>query len=255
LIDLHCHILPGVDDGAENIDMSRRMLQRAREFGFTTIVATPHLTALLDLGYEQRVRWAFDQVLPIAHELGITLVPGYEIRLTPDLGQRLRNGEQAALGTGRTVLVDLACVELPHFVDEALFAIQTAGYQPVLAHPERYPDFQRDPRLGLELAERGVALQVTIGSLAGAFGTRARKTAEALLRLGAVHLVATDAHSDGQRMAAVPEGLRRLRAMLGAEQYRRALLDNPQMLLAGMLPDPIEAAEQSFWNRVPLLRR
>jgi protein-tyrosine phosphatase len=254
MIDLHCHVLPGVDDGAASIDVSRRMLERARNMGFSSIVATPHLTGPLDDRYHQLITFARDWILPLADEAGVTLVPGFEIRLTPDLADRLRAGECSMLGSSRTVLVDLACIELPHFVDDALFSIQTAGFQPILAHPERYPAIQRGPELGVAFAERGIALQVTIGSLAGAFGKLARKTAEELLKLGAVHLVATDAHSDGQRMQAVPEGLARLRKLLGPEEYRRATFDNPAALLGGSLPEPLAALQQGFWSRLPLPR-
>lgn len=255
MIDLHCHVLPGIDDGAASIDVSRRMLERARGMGVTTIVATPHLTAPLDERYGGRVAAAYESIAPIARDAGITLVQGYEIRLTPDLTPRLMDGERSTLGWSRAVLVDLACMEFPHFVDDALFAVQTAGFQPILAHPERYPDVQRDPGIAVAFAERGIALQVTIGSLAGIFGKPARRTAEALLRLGAVHLVATDSHSDGRRMQAVPEGLARLRKLLGAEQYRRALLDSPAALLrSDSLPEPLTPLTQGFWSKLPLLR-
>jgi protein-tyrosine phosphatase len=255
VIDLHCHILPNVDDGASSLDVSREMLLAARKMGFKTIVATPHLTGPLDHDYERHVNEAFSQVLPIARHLGLWLLPGYEIRLNPQLADRLIAGEPATMVNTRTVLVDLATMELPHFVDDALFALQTAGFQPIFAHPERYPDIQKNPELGVHLAQRGIALQVTIGSLAGAFGSRARKAAEMLLRLGAVHLVATDAHSAGHRLAAVPEGLRRLRNLLDAEQYQRVLIDAPHALISGEpLPQPVTAIDKGLRSRLQLFR-
>ena len=256
MIDLHCHILPEVDDGAKTLEESRAMLERARAMGFKTIVATPHLEDPLADPYDLRVREAFARVLPIAQELGLWLLPGFEIRLRPDTAARLDKGERLTLANSRTALVDLACAPWPRHVDEALFAIQTAGFQPILAHPERYPDIQDRPELGRELAERGIALQVTIGSLAGAFGSQARKAAEALLRLGAVHVVATDAHSAGHRMAAVPKGLRRLQELIGPEQCQRALIDTPHALLTGEpLPPPVTSLDRGLLARIPLLRR
>lgn len=256
MIDLHCHVLPGVDDGAASLDVSRAMLEAARAVGFKTVVATPHLTDPLRQPYDAQVRAAFAQVLPIAQELGLWLLPGFEIRLTPEVAMRLARGERATLANSRTVLVDLACAPLPRFVDDALFALQTAGYQPILAHPERYPDVQDRPELAREWAARGVALQVTIGSLSGAFGSHARKAATRLLHLGAVHVVATDAHSAGHRMAAVPQGLRRLHDLIGAEQYRRVLIDTPHALLTGeALPPPVQAIDRGIRSRLPLFGR
>jgi protein-tyrosine phosphatase len=251
LIDLHCHILPNVDDGAASIGVSRAMFHAARDIGYTSIVATPHLLGYLDERYETHVQRSFEQILPIAEEFGISLQLGYEVRLTSGVVQRLRTNERYSIGCSRTVLVDLACAEFPHYVDDALFALQIAGFQPILAHPERYPDIQKRPEYGLLLAERGIALQVTIGSLAGAFGTRARKSAEDLLRMGAIHLVATDAHSAGHRMAAVPEGLRRLRKLLSREHYRRVTFDTPHALLSGQpLPDRVMSVEKRFLSRI-----
>lgn len=255
MIDLHCHVLPDVDDGASSLDVSRRMILNAREYGFKTIVATPHLNDSLEPAYDARVRTAFAQVLPIAREAGISLLPGFEIRLTPNLIGRLESGELSTLVNTRTVLVDLSGTGLPHFTESVLFSLQAAGYRPVLAHPERYPEIQEEPELGLRLSERGIALQVTIGSLSGAFGKRAQRSAEALLQLGAVHLVASDAHSDGHRQQAVPEGLRRLWKLVGKEQYHRALIDAPHALISETpLPPPIKSIQSGFRGRFSRIR-
>lgn len=256
MIDLHCHVLPNVDDGADSLDVSRRMLLNARQHGFRTIVATPHLSGSLTPEYGRRVRDALTQVIPLAQELQMAVLSGYEIRLTPDLASRLRSGEMSTMVNSRTALVDLSGTGLPHFTETALFAIQAAGYQPILAHPERYPELQQDVDLGLQFAERGIAMQVTIGSLSGAFGKQAQRTAEALLQIGAVHLVASDAHSDGHRQKAVPEGLRRLLRLVGQDQFQQALVDTPQALLSGEpLPPPIKALRSGLFGRLSLSRR
>jgi protein-tyrosine phosphatase len=252
VIDLHSHLLPGVDDGATDLAVAIAMLDAAAAIGIGAIVATPHLTSPLDAGYAHAVGGAFDSVLPEARRRGIELTRGFEIRLTPDVPARLADGEPSALGDSRWVLVDLPFVdEWPHFVDATLFAIQTAGYGVILAHPERYPRIQREPDLGRALAERGVALQVTAGSFAGIFGRRAKRAAEALLEHGAVHLVATDAHSAGQRMAAVPAGLRRLESLVGSDGYRTLTVDAPAAVLAGEpLPAPVAANRRSLLDRL-----
>lgn len=256
MIDLHCHVLPEVDDGAISLEVSRKMLSASRAAGFRTVLATPHLLEPLTPDYAQLVHRAFEQVEPIAHDLGIELVQGFEVKFTPDLPTRLATGEAITLGAGRAVLVDFWLTEWPTSVSDVLFAIQVSGHQPVLAHPERYPHIQRDPRRGLQLAGRGIAMQVTIGSLVGVFGRRARRAAEELLALGAVHLVATDAHSLGSRIEAVPAGLRRLEQLVGPDQARRLLLDAPRALLRGTpLPGAVTSLESRGRIRLPRVRR
>jgi protein-tyrosine phosphatase len=247
VLDLHCHILPDVDDGAESLDVSVAMLDAARRIGIRTIVATPHLTERLDPGYAATVDAAFRRVEPLAAERGIALERGFEIRLSPDLPRRLRAGEPCTLAGSRVVLVDLPFVDdWPHFVDDTLFDLQASGFLPILAHPERYPHVQRRPEVGQELAGRGIALQVNLASLAGTFGRRARRAAEELLRLGAVHLVATDAHSAGHRMAAVPDGLAHLRKLSGDDGVRRLTVEAPATLLNGdALPQPVIAGDSA----------
>lgn len=251
MIDIHNHVLPAVDDGAESLQVSLEMLDAAAAVGIRTIVATPHLDGKADPGYTDIVRRAFDQVVPHARERGIALERGFEIRLAPDIPARLRSGEQITLAGTRVALIDLPFTARPHFADDTLFAVQTSGFLPVLAHPERYPDVQQDPALASALVGRGIALQLNIASLAGTFGRRAQRTAEALLTLGAVHLVATDAHSAGHRMAAVPAGLRRLRDLVGEEGVRRLTIETPATLLNGdELPPPVQALSRGGLRRI-----
>ena len=254
MLDIHSHILPGVDDGASTLDVSIAMLDAARGIGIRTIIATPHLTEPLTTEYDHAVRSALNLIEPHARERGIVIERGFEIRLAPGLARRIQDGETSTLAGSNVVLVDLPFVDWPLFADDTLFALQAAGFQPILAHPERYPRIQKSPGFGLEIAQRGVALQVNIASLTGLFGRQARRAAEDLLKLGAIHIAATDAHSAGHRMAAVPEGMDRLRDLVGEEGLNRLVTENPASLLNGdPLPAPVVAREKvgsGFLHRV-----
>lgn len=254
LLDIHSHILPGIDDGASSLDVSIAMLDAARTIGIRSIIATPHLTGPLSEAYDDEVRAALNLIEPHARERNIVIERGFEIRLSPDLLLRLREGEASTLAGTNVVLVDLPFIDWPLYADDTIFALQAAGFQPILAHPERYPRIQKSPGFGLEIAQRGVALQVNIASLTGLFGRQARRAAEDLLKLGAVHLAATDAHSAGHRMAAVPEGMNRLRDLVGEEGLNRLVTENPASLLNGdPLPAPVVAREKvgsGFLHRV-----
>lgn len=246
MLDIHSHILPEIDDGAASLDVSIAMLEAARDIGIRTIVATPHLTGPLSEDYDHAVRTALKLVEPHAREREIVIERGFEIRLSPGLPRQLREGEPSTLAGSNVVLVDLPFIDWPLFADDTMFDVQASGFQPILAHPERYPRIQKSPGLGREIARRGIALQINIASLTGLFGRQARRTAEDLLKLGAVHLAATDAHSAGHRMAAVPEGMNRLRDLVGEEGLSRLVTENPASLLNGdPLPAPVVTREKT----------
>lgn len=248
MIDIHSHLLPGVDDGAPNLQVSINMLDAYVTNGVRTVATTPHLLGRLDPAYQATIDDAFAQVEPHACERGISLIRGFEIRLEPDVPRQLSGGAPITLDGTNVVLVDLPFTEWPHYADATLFAVQTAGYRVILAHPERYPGIQDDPARAAALVSRGIVLQVTIGSFGGAFGKRAQKCAESLLAQGLIQIAATDAHSAGHRMAAVPAGLERLRDLIGADQLETLTVTAPAMLLNGDAPPPPVRAEARSWR-------
>src|SRR4051794_33266416 len=127
MIDLHLHLLPGVDDGASSLDVSTDMLALAESFGYTKLVATPHLDGQLQSSYEAKVRHAYALVVDRARTVGsgIDVKYGYEIQLAPDLPSRLANGEQSTLAGSETVLVELPFAGWPNFAEQTLFDLQS----------------------------------------------------------------------------------------------------------------------------------
>jgi protein-tyrosine phosphatase len=258
MIDLHLHLLPAIDDGAANLDVSRAMIDRAQSMGFDTLIATPHLDGPLSQEYRSRVAAAWTEIAPIAAAAGIQVGQGYEIKLSPDLPHRLERGEPVTLAGGRTVLVELPFVGWPNYTEQSLFDIQAAGFRPLLAHPERYVDAHRDVDRLLQLAERGIAQQVTFGSLAGVFGKQVQHVAEELLRRDAATVLATDAHSAGQRFELVEKGLARAQALIGPARARQLVKDNPRALLRDEpLPDaaPLSTEDEEVGGWRSTLRR
>ena len=251
MIDIHSHILPGIDDGASSCEESVAILDAAAAIGYQTIVATPHLTATLTDAYYAKVEAALAALRPMAADRGIELFGGFEVRLTADTASRLRAGEPITLVGGRSVLVDLPADEGAIDLGEVVYNILATGYQPVLAHPERYAMIQKRPRYARELANQGVVLQVTASSFSGLFGRRTRRTAEALVRAGAVHIVATDAHSADHRMAAVAPGLKRLELLVGRRALEQLTIYNPAALLNGEAPTPVHIAPSGIRRLLP----
>ena len=241
MIDLHNHLLPGVDDGASSMASTRLLLARSVELGYRTIVATPHLHVQLAGDYRLAVETRLAEVRHEAGPYGISVIGGYEVFLSPDLPRRLEAGEPSTIAGTWAILVELPFVGWPTYTEATMFALQAAGYRPILAHPERYRAVQEQPDLAIALARRGVQLQLTLQSLTGS-SRRIQKVSTRLLEAGAITLVASDAHGDDHRLAAVPDALRRLEQIVGRERRDRIVNRNPVAILSG---DDIALGEQA----------
>lgn len=265
MIDLHVHLLPDIDDGAHDLSESRAMLTRFAAMGFTRVVATPHLMEPLSAEYALRVDAALDATRGVAADFSIQVDLGYEVMLTPGVAARLAAGEASTLAGSRSILVELPFAGWPQHAESSLFALQMAGYVPVLAHPERYVDVQKDPELALAVAARGVVLQLTEASFAGAYGKGVQRSAQELLIEGLMRripmVLSSDAHSDGKRLTSVPDGLRWIQGHVadGADVIRwmtetvpAALLDGAEIpALAAMTDGALSpAGRPSLWRRV-----
>ena len=256
MIDLHVHVLPGIDDGARDLAMSREMLRQMAGIGVRRVVATPHLMEPLTPEYELRVEAALEATRELAAEFSIDLDLGYELMLEPQVVKRLEAGERSTLAGSRTVLVELPFGGWPQHAESSLFGLQVAGYVPVLAHPERYVAVQKDAELALAVASRGVVLQLTEASFAGAYGKGVQRSARVLLEEGlerGVRMVlATDAHSDGQRLTAAPAGLAWIRkhagngAVSGDAVVRWMTETVPEALLEDEAVPALDSGRSSF---------
>jgi protein-tyrosine phosphatase len=205
VIDLHCHIVPGVDDGPETMEEAVALARAAQASGTETLVATPHIRE--DHPFEvgslaarvEEVRAALADA-----RVELRLAAGGEVAITrlDDLDDE-QLGE-LCLGDGRYLLVESPYGRAPDMLEHVLFDLQLRGYQPLLAHPERAPSFQSDPGRLARLVDAGIFCSVTAGSMRGRFGSTVRRFTIRLFREGMVHDVASDAHGAVKR----PPGLR-----------------------------------------------
>lgn len=256
MIDLHCHILPGIDDGAKSLDMSLAMARMAVADGITTLACTPHIYPGMYMNDAAGIAKARDalQAELDARGIALRLVCGADVHLVPEVLEGLRSGRIPTLHGGRYLLLEPSHTTPPPRFEAAVFDIVASGYTPIITHPERltwvekhYPVFQR-------LAERGVWMQLTAGSLTGLFGPRARHWAERFLKDGHTHLLASDGHSDGRRVPRLSEGVAVAERWLGAEEAQRLVLERPQAVLDDQPADactPPRAAETGghLWRR------
>ena len=249
MIDLHSHILPGLDDGAQTIEQSRELARTAAAEGVTVIAATPHVRAdyptppaEMERGVQELRRDFRDQ------SIEVEVLYGGELdlhRLTLLDDDDLRRFTLAQ--NGRYALVEFPYSGWPLSVEAAVWSLHSLGIEPVFAHPERNRTVQERPERLARLLQVGGAVQVTAASLDGRIGRSARATAERLLRMGIVHVIASDAHTPEVREA----GLARAAEAVGDRGLARFLTEEaPAAIVAGdALPDPPAVGWRRFGVR------
>ncbi len=233
MIDIHSHILPGIDDGPSEVEASIEMARLALEDGIRTVVCTPHL--------DPREPFSPDYVaarvarLTAALYTGgveLELLPGAEIPLMPDLPQQASEEALPLLGgRGKHLLIELPFFGVPTFAEQTLFELQLAGYVPVIAHPERSELARRRPELMETLAERGILLQVNVASLLGHEGRTVRNLALNFIREGIATLIATDAHDPYHRPPLLSPCRRIIDRVRKPELFEALTLTNPAEVL------------------------
>lgn len=241
MIDLHCHLLPGVDDGAPDPATAIAMARLAVEDGIRTVACTPHIYPGLYENRSDRIRAAVLALQTTLRAAGVdlTLTYGADAHLTPELLGRLRRGSAPRLHGSRYFLLEPPHHVSPPRFEESVVAFLDAGYVPIVTHPERLGWIEREYEVFTRLVHCGAWLQVTAGSLAGRFGAQARYWGERLLDEGWVHVIATDAHDVGRRMPLLHEGRAAAEKRVGAEEARRLVEDRPRAVLDDRAPGEV----------------
>lgn len=238
LIDLHCHLLPGIDDGAHDLDTSLAMARLAVADGIATVACTPHILPGVYNNAGPAIRAAVAGLRDALAAAGIPLrlVTGADVHIAPDLGTRLADGRALTLNDSRYFLLEPPHHVPPPRLEDHVFGLQTRGYVPILTHPERlsWVDAQYD--LIKRLVYNGVLMQLTAGSLTGRFGRRPRYWADRMLDEGLCHLLATDAHNTEQRAPRLAEARDIVAERLGEEEATHLVLTRPQGILANVGP-------------------
>ena len=237
MIDIHSHILPGVDDGSQSMEESLELLAMASESGVDTIVATPHcnIPGEFENYVSDEIRSLFERLDRARERAGIPLqiCRGMEVYATPELPDLLRRKQVWTLNGTRYFLTEFAFDEDPGFCSKILRQCRDLGYQPVIAHPERYYFIQEDPDFAFDWCIEGFPLQLNKGSILGRFGPDPRRTALLLLQHGLAACVASDAHSPRQRSTHMAEIRDYLMERFGADYCRLLLEENPARILGG----------------------
>ena len=251
MVDIHCHILPGVDDGATSMEMALEMLGCGQAEGIEIAVLTPHLKP--GDGPEKEAlhqeRFAALQEAVCRAGLAVDIHLGAEIGFRFGLEEVARWPSGSLPGGGCLALVDLPMGPVPSGLEQGFFALRIAGFKAILAHPERHRPLVRSPDQFERLRQQELLFQIDAGSLTGRFGSRAQQAAEMLLERGWVEFIASDGHDLDQRPFSLAGARARVEARFGVEEARRLFVDNPGRAIRG------EAIEQRVEERPRPRRR
>jgi len=241
VIDLHCHMLPGIDDGAQDMDAALTMARIAVADGITTSACTPHIYAGLYDNTADSIMLALSEFRRqlVNAEIPLEITYGADTHLAPDLVEGLRSKRIPSLHGSRYFLLEPPHHVAPPRLEESVFELLAAGYVPVITHPERLSWISDHHEKFCNMARRGAWLQVTAGSLTGDFGSKAQYWAERLLDEGLIHILASDAHSVDHRPPILTKGVQVVEQTLGSQEAELVVITRPQGVLNNLDPSQL----------------
>jgi protein-tyrosine phosphatase len=241
MIDLHSHILPGIDDGARDIEVSILMARQWVAEGVKVVACTPHILPGLyqNSGPSIRMAVASLQQRLDAEDIPLALVCGADNHIVPDFVSGLASGHLLTLAESRYVLVEPPHHVVPARMEDLFFGILVAGYVPILTHPERLSWLKSRYDMVQRLARSGVWMQITAGSLTGAFGSNALYWSERMLDEGLVHIIASDAHDTERRPPALASGWEAAAKRVGSAEALHLVSTRPQGVLMNDEPSEL----------------
>jgi protein-tyrosine phosphatase len=247
MIDLHCHVLPAIDDGADSLDQSLEFCRIALADGITTLVATPHQKPGQFDNSPEAIREKVWELNVALRESGIEVrvVEGAEVYCSADVVSRVRGGLATTLnGNGRYLLLEFPYQQTPIRAEETVFQLKVAGVTPVLAHPERIAYFTADLARLEKMVRLGCLTQVTAAALTGGFGSKTRDFTRRLLERNLVHVISSDAHDPIYRPPMLSKARDAAAEVVGVERARAMVVDVPRAICDGADWEPWEIPEE-----------
>ncbi|WP_144555416.1 tyrosine-protein phosphatase [Bacillus sp. X1(2014)] len=234
MVDLHSHILPGVDDGARNLSDSVNMAKMAVEQGIHTIVATPHH---LNNRYENPKQTIIDRVRELnkallEEKIDLKVLPGQETRIYGEMVEGYELGEILPIDHTQYVLVEFSSGHVPRYTEKLFYDLQTKGLIPVIVHPERNQEIIERPEILFRLVEKGALTQVTAASICGDFGKKIKIFSLQLIDANLTHFIASDAHNTSNRKFKMREAFDIVQAKYGTEMVY-LFQENAELVIEG----------------------
>jgi protein-tyrosine phosphatase len=232
MVDIHCHILPGIDDGSKSWEMTTEMCRMAADDGITHIVATPHSNEMYDYNRER-----YTEMLGELHDTGLgrlTFSLGCDFHFsTENIQDALENPRRYTIGDSQYLLIEFSDYGIPPSVTQDILALLSRGMVPIITHPERNRPMLNRPETVLQLIEQGCLVQVTANAITGAWGPKPKKMVEWLLKREAIHGIASDAHDPVRRPPIMSEARDAVAEIAGAEIAEALVTHNPEAIVEG----------------------
>lgn len=233
MIDIHCHILPNVDDGSESLEESIAMAKIAESEGITKIVNTSHchFDFKYKKGNELKLELEkFNQVLK-EENINIEVLLGNELYYTSDLIERFNELDFFSMNNSKYILMEFSPINFPKNIEDVIYEIKIRGYIPIIAHAERYKQVQEDVNIMLDCIKEGALIQVNASSILGKNGENVEDTSKKLLDNNMVHFVATDAHSSNRRRPLIKDSYNYILKNYGKEVSEKLFIENPTAVI------------------------
>lgn len=253
MIDIHTHILPGIDDGPRITEEAMEILRQAVRAGVRAVVATSHVLETPNKDIVNRIHSA---ILDLRHHaalagIDIEIICGAEIFISPDLPQKIKTHTSLTINNGnKYILLELPIYEIQQFTEQTLFELQVRGITPIIAHPERYLKVQKNPELLFDLLEKGILTQLNAGSLMGKYGKKVKKTAKTLLARGLVHMIGSDVHLIPPNASyPLADGVNLAAEIIGKERAMEMVTTVPEQVINGAI------IEQALPNHVGIKKK
>ncbi|WP_342399962.1 CpsB/CapC family capsule biosynthesis tyrosine phosphatase [Weizmannia sp. FSL W8-0676] len=242
MMDIHCHILPGIDDGAQTIYDSLDMAKQAVSQGIKQIIATPHH---MNGKYENRKTGIIQKVNELnkrlkEEQIDLEILPGQENRIYGEILQDYEKGEIQTLAGTSYLFIEFPSSHVPRYAETLLYEIQVKGLMPIIVHPERNAELIQHPERLYEMVNNGVATQITAASLTGAFGKKIKKFTEQLIEANLAHFLASDAHNVKTRAFKMDEAADEIEKKYGADMLY-FFTENAELL----------AKDQAIYREIP----
>lgn len=249
MIDIHSHILPGVDDGAQGIEESIKMAKLYIENGINKVIVTPHYIEGAGSTNFAENKVVLEKLKKVFKEEGLDLelYIGNEIYVTPDTLNHVMEKRAATLNETRYVLIELPMYDIPRYMENIIYELCLKGYVPIIAHPERNIRIQENPNILYGFIIGGALAQINLPSLEGRYGEASKETGELLLRHNMIHFIGTDAHSPRVRSPRIGKSLSIVKDIVDEEVFKEITYSNGQAVLEDKLllvREPIEYDEE-----------
>ena len=233
MIDMHSHIIPGVDDGSASVEETFKMIDEAKKVGFTDIIMTSHfLTHYYEPTPGEIIVWKnkLQEVLD-SKGMDVKLHSGMEIYISNRMKELFGEKKILTLCDSRYLLMELPLSSTINYLDHVLYFLQSLSIQVILAHPERYKSVQENPDLVQEYIDKGALIQCNYGSILGLYGNHAKNTVKTLLKKGQVHFLGSDCHKPNSVYTYIPQAEKKIKKIIGEREFFKISTLNPQKVI------------------------